>query len=773
MTQIAKRSYGRFFASRRAKTGLTSGLALGLVLSTAVWAQSYSFSSVSVSGNSRVETSTILAYAGISRGETVDAARLNDAAQAIRDTGLFESVDVRVAGSTLVIDVIERPMIGIVNFEGNSAVKDDTLAGLVQSASRTPFDAARAQRDAQTVAEFYASRGRVNAVVTPQLIRRDANRVDLVFQVAEGGVSEVERISFVGNRRFSDRRLRGVLGTKQAGILRGLIGRDVYNADRIGFDRQVLTDFYRSRGYVDAQVTDVDVALSPERDATMITFNVVEGQQFNIGGVSVSSEMNGVDPAPYNRVVRLRRGQVYSPSRIEGDIRRIEELATDRGVDFLRVDPRITRDARGLVLDVNYVLVRGERIFIERIDIEGNTTTLDRVVRSQFTSAEGDPFNPRQIRRSAERIRALGYFADAQIDAVPGSRPDTVVIDVDVVEKPTGTLTFGANYSSDFGVGFLANFKERNFMGRGQTLNFDLTVGKSNRQFSFDFVEPRLLSRDLAFGLSASYGTTNNQAALYDTVSGKLRPSLAFPVSDNGRLQVYYDFNYTDIKDVNGSASQVIKSEAALGGIATHALGYRYTWDTLRSGSSEDQWRLRLSFGQEYGGNADTRFLRTSGSISAQTRVFHDDITLRGTIEGGMLHYTDGSSRVTDRYFMGSQVMRGFQPGGIGPRDAVTGDALGGNKYAVARLEAQFPLGLPEEYGITGGMFVDYGSVWDVGNLQGQAVDYNEFTPRAVAGLSLFWTTPLGPLRFNYSKPLQVEAKDLTRSFDVTISTEF
>ena len=735
-------------------------------------AQSFSFSNVSIEGNQRIEGGTILTYAGIARGETVSAARLNDAAQRIRATGLFESVDVIPQGSTLVIRVVEYPTINIVNFEGNSRLRDEELGAVVRSQSRRVYSPITAEQDAAAITEAYAQAGRVNAVVTPRIIRRSDNRVDLVFEIVEGGLTEIQRISFVGNRNFSDRRLRGVLETKQAGLLRAVIQRDTFVADRIGFDRQVLTDFYRSRGYVDFEVQNVDVALTRERDAYLITFNIREGQQFRVGDFSVVSEVDGADPLDYERALRIRSGAVYSPTLVETDIARLERLAIRQGLNFVRVEPRITRNDRDLTLDVEYALVNGPRIFVERIDIEGNNTTLDRVVRSQFTTVEGDPFNPRQIRESAERIRALGYFATADVDAREGSTPDQVVIDVDVTEAPTGSLSFGANFNTDTGLGLVANFTERNFLGRGQQLSFALSTAETNRLFTFNFAEPRLLGRDLRFGLNTNYRVTDNENALYDTETFRFSPSLTFPVSENGRLQVYYAFDYSDITD-DTSGSTFIAADAALDGISYNALGYNYSYDTRRTGLNPNAGVL-LRFGQEYGGASDAAYLKTSVEATAQTRIFNEEVTLRATVEGGLLNFTEGNSLITDRYFLGSNAFRGFEPGGIGPRDADTDDALGGNKFAVARLEAEFPLGLPEEYGITGGLFLDYGSVWDTGiDAPDGDILYDEFTPRTVIGASIFWTTPIGPLRFNFTEALDAQEQDQTKSFDVTISTSF
>ena len=777
MTRFANNAVTRLMALIRAAL---VGAVLALASTTAATAQQYQFSAVEVTGNQRIETGTILTYAAIARGQAVSAAELNDAVQRIRASGLFESVDAAPQGGTLVITVVEYPTINRINYEGNTRLSDEELAAVVGSIERRVYSPVQAEQDVAAITQAYADSGRVNATVSPSIIRREDNRVDLVFEVFEGGLTEIERISFVGNRSFSERRLRGVLETKQAGLFRAIVGRDTLVADRIELDQRVLTDFYNSRGYADFTVQNVDVALTRDRSAYLITFNVQEGQQFTFGNISVTSEIPEADAAEFQAALRLHAGVTYSPFLIETDIARLERLALRKGLNFLTVEPRITRNDRDLQLNVEFALVRGERIFVERIDIEGNNTTLDRVVRSQFRVVEGDPFNPRSIRESAERIRALGFFSTADVNAREGSAPGQVVIDVNVEEAPTGSLSFGANFSSDNGFSLLASFKERNFLGRGQALSFELSTGEANRVFTFDFAEPNFLGRDLRFGLGLDYKTTNNENALYDTETFRFSPSFAFPVSENGRLTVFYAFEYTDITDVAGSAtpadqtddaSVVIEQESLLGSLSANSLGYSYSFDTRRTGLDPNTGVL-LRFGQEFG-FGDTAFIKTSALATAETKVWGEELTLRATIEGGLLAYSEGQSRVTDRFFLGSRLLRGFDPGGIGPRDAVTDDALGGNMFAVARLEAEFPLGLPEEYGITGGAFLDYGSVWDVGNTFGADVLYNDFTPRTVVGLSIFWTTPIGPLRFNFTDAIDAQEFDRPKSFDLTISTTF
>jgi len=748
-------------------------LGFAAIFATQASSQSFTFNAVQIDGNQRVEDGTILSFAGITRGETIGAGELNDAAQRIRASGLFEDVSVTTRGGTLVIAVVERPTVNRISIEGNTKVRDADLLAVVTSQPRRVFNPAQAEADTAAITEVYASKGRVNAIVRPSIIRRDNNRVDLVFTVVEAGVTEIERISFVGNRTYSEGRLRRVLETKQAGLLRAIISRDTFVEDRIAFDRRALTDFYQSRGYVDFQVQNVDVALTRARDAYLITFNVQEGQKFTFGNISVTSEIDGADAVAFRNELRLKSGVVYSPALVDLEIARLERLALRKGLNFVQVDPRISRNDRDLSLDMEFALVRGPRIFVERIDIEGNNTTLDRVVRNQFRVVEGDPFNPRQIRESAERIRALGFFGNAAVNAREGSSPDQVIVDVDVTEGNTGSLSFGANYNSDTGFGLLASFRQANFLGRGQKLNFALSTAATNRSLNFSFQEPQVLGRDLGFGLEVNYATTDNENALYDTENFLFKPSLTFPVSENGRLQVFYAYNYNDITDVDPAASAMIAADAAQGGIGASSIGYNYSFDTRRTGLDPNSGVV-FRFGQEFG-FGDAQYIKTTALAAAETKVLNEEITLRATIEGGYLDYSKGNSRVTDRFFLGSRLMRGFEPGGIGPRDASTDDALGGNVFAVARLEAEFPIGLPSEYGISGGAFIDYGSVWDVGSTPpaGTNVLYNDFTARTVAGVSLFWDTPIGPLRFNFTEALDAQEFDNTKNFDVTISTTF
>lgn len=736
-------------------------------------AQSYSFSSVQIEGSQRIEAATILSYLGIAKGESVSAAALNDGYQRLVASGLFEKVDILPQGRLLVVRVVEHPTINRISVEGNRRIKDDVFEPLLQSQPRRIFSPSTAELDAQTITEAYQSQGRYGVTVEPRIIRRSNNRVDLVFEVTESRNTEIQRLSFVGNRQFSDSRLRRVLETKQAGLLRFFVQSDTFAPDRIAFDKQVLRDFYLSRGFVDFQTINVASELARERDGVFVTFSVREGQQFTYGEITTISELADVDAAEFHAVSRLRSGSIYNPAVLENTIARMERLALQKGLNFIRIDPRITRNDRDQTLDIELVIERGQRIIVERIDIEGNATTLDRVIRSQFRTVEGDPFNPRAIREAAERIRAMGFFATAEVQAREGSAPGNVIIDVDLEEAPTGSFAFGGVYSLEQGFGLNATYTQRNLLGRGQFLSLSFVAAKDSGTFNFSFAEPRFLGRDLRFGLDAYFTRTEQASAQYDTQLLHFEPSLGFPVSESGRASVSLFVDGARIHNVNPVASALLLAEGARGLQVGGGFGLGYTFDNRRTGLNPNAG-IRLSFNTDFGGfGADYQYAKTTALLSTQAKVFNEQVTLRATAEGGALVQLNGaSSRVTDRFFLGPSLLRGFAVSGIGPRDLGTGDAVGGNFFAVTRLEAEFPLGLPEEYGITGGVFLDAGTVWGLDDDLGGVIDDAPHL-RSSVGVSLFWTTPIGPLRFNFSHAIAKESYDVTNSFEFTIQSQF
>jgi outer membrane protein insertion porin family len=737
---------------------------------------SFSFDSFVIEGNQRVDPASIVAFTDLPQGQTVTAGQVNDALQRTLASGFFEDVQFEPRGSTLVIRVVERPTISRISIEGNARIDDEALLASLESGSSLVYSPDVAEADALRIVEAYEQSGRFGASVTPSIIRRPDNRVDLVFEIVEGNVVEIERISFVGNESFSDSRLRRVLASKQAGLFRTLVGRDTFIADRIAFDRQLLTDFYRARGFVDFAVLDVASEFSRERNATFLTFTVREGQQFDLGQISVSSQLPEADAAAYSSVVNIRPGQTFSPVAIQSTIDRLERRATDNQLDFVRVEPVLSRNERDLTIDVDFQLVRGPRIFVERIDIEGNATTLDRVIRQQFEVVEGDPFNPREIARAAERIRALGFFEVADVETRQGSAADQVIVDVNVVEQPTGSLSFGASYSIENGIGFAIGFAERNFLGRGQTLTLDLNAGTQTSNSQISFIEPYFLGRDLQYRFQAFYQETSFDNVSYNTRRLGFDTGLSFPLNDLADLGVNYLLSKDSIFDVDPGASPIIQREE--GSTYTSAIEYNYVYDTRLFGLNPNAGIL-LTFGQEFAGlGGDNNFIRTNARLIAQRTVLNEEVTLRARLEGGALNFLDGGSTVIQRYNSSSNSLRGFESRGIGPRDLNSEDegALGGNYIGVFGVEAEFPLGLPEEYGISAGVFFNAGSVWGLNDTDGaggpNSVD-DSFYLRTAAGVSIFWNTPLGPLRLDFARAIRKLDYDETQNFNLTIATTF
>ena len=471
-------------------------------------------------------------------------------------------------------------------------------------------------------------------------------------------------------------------------------------------------------------------------------------------------------------------GETYSPTLVQNEITKLEDKLQARGFEFIRVRPEVTRNLNSLTLDVDLVFEKGDRLFIERIDISGNVATLDRVLRRQFFIVEGDPFNPREIKAASDRIRALGLFSDTSVTTRPGSTNSQVIIDAKVTEIPTGSLTFGAGYSSQAGLGALVEYSERNFLGRGQSLSFAIKTGKDDQLYELSFFEPMFLRNDLGFGLNLSVKDTKQQNASYDTENVKLQPYVVYPLGDRSKIKIDYSISQTDLSNP-GNVGSIITSEVNEGEVLSSSVGYVFSHDTrlYKTGSNNG---VVFKLGQKFTGlGGDKTAMKTTMKVAAQRNAFKEDLKLTAEFESGLLTYTTGNSRVIDRFFLGSRKMRGFDAGGIGPRECSNrncgvsnNDALGGENFAVVRFEAEFPLGLPDEYGMTGGLFYDIGNLWSLKKSNNNVL-YEDGSWRQAIGASIFWKTPIGPLRFNFSDVLKKEQFDRDESFDLTISTRF
>ncbi|TMV78531.1 outer membrane protein assembly factor BamA, partial [Thioclava sp. BHET1] len=472
--------------------------------------------------------------------------------------------------------------------------------------------------------------------------------------------------------------------------------------------------------------------------------------------------------------IQVKAGHYYSPLAVSNSTDRMTSTTTRDGLNFIKITPELTRDERTQTVSVNFVITRAPKVFVERIDIEGNSTTQDRVIRQEFRTAEGDPYNPREVQAAIDRLKATGYFKTVDVNTKPGDNPDQVIIDVNVTEQPTGSLSLGGSYAVDSGFGILLSFSEKNFLGRGQQLGLDINTSADDANSSIHFVEPHLYGRDLALSLDANFNRTTHNYANFDSHKLTFSPGINFPIGRLSRLGLHYKIQNGKISNIDSDASPIVKADS--GNKFASMVGYDYTFNSNADGLSPDTY-YELSFGQDFAGlGGNDKFIDTEGSIAATTKIMRQSVTLRAELDGGALTAWGGQNTyILDRFFLNGKMI-GFKTNGIGPRDTSAGgnDALGGNFYAVAKVEARFPLGLPEQYGIEGGLFANVGSVWGLDNATGATSEVDDSLHlRGAAGFSIFWTTPIGPLRFNFSKAFLKKDYDKTQPFDFTISTQF
>lgn len=774
--------------------------AIRAVLRTFIWAsmillllQSHSpnaqgtavFSRIDVSGNERIEADSVRVFAGIEPGVAVTPEDLNLAVRQLFETGLFEDVEVMPEAGRLVIKVVENPTINQIAFEGNDSVDDAALAEVVQLRPRVAYSVAAAEADGQRILEAYRQSGRYAAQVNPVIIRLPDNRVDLVFEVFEGRPTGVQRINFVGNEVFGDRRLRRVIETNQTNWLSFIFGGTTYDADRLELDRELLRQFYLERGHVDFRVLSATAEISRERSGFFLSFSLSEGPRYNFGQISVSSAVPGLNAAEFRPLLsETRTGDVYNQRKIDRVIERMAFLAGQQGFAFVEVRPSVTKNEATRTVDLNFELLEGQRVFVERIDIRGNNRTLDRVIRRQFRLVEGDAFNTREVEEAEDRIRGLNYFETVEVGVREGSTSESALITVDVEEAPTGSLNLGGAFSTNEGLTAQVSIVERNFLGRGQTLSAAIAASTENQNLSFGFAEPALFDRNLLAGFNIYFRETNFSEQSFKTANRGFEPRVAFPLSENGRLTIRYKLSDDEIFDVSEDTSRVILNEE--GTLTTSALAFTYIYDR-RNSVVDPTAGFLLTLNQEFAGiGGDVRHSKTSGTGRAYTSFFEDAVILSASLEGGYIYSEDGT-RITDRFNAGGDSFRGFARNGIGPRDICdvgecaapqedleVDDALGGNIFGILRLDASFPLGIPDQYGVYGGVFSDVGSLWKLDDTDGSmgTVD-DSFLLRSSVGVSLFVETPFAPLRFNYAWPIRKADTDVLERFRFTIQTRF
>ena len=769
---------------------------LGVFASGVVQAQDLRVREIQVVGNRRVEPETVRSYMRVSVGDAYSEAKVNQSITALFATGLFSDVRIERNGGVVVVTVVENPVISQVAFEGNREVDKATLEAEVQLKPRSVYTRAKVQADVQRILDVYRRQGRFAATVEPKIIELEHGRVNLVFEINEGGATKVKSIQFVGNRAFSDSQLRDIVTSSQQGWFDFLKGTAFYDPDRLNLDRELLRQYYLKNGHADVRVVAADVHLDRDGSGFFITFVIEEGEPYVFGNVQIESKIPGVDTTDLMRHVITRSGSTFNAAEIDKSVEALTLVLTERGATFARVRPRADRDSVGRVITLTYVIDEGPRVYVERINVLGNLRTRDYVIRREFRLAEGDAYNPLLVDTAKKRLQQLGLFKSVDIKRRPGSAPDRVILDVAVAEQPTGEVSFGAGYSSQEGIIGDIGFSERNFMGKGQFLRLKLGGSLERLQIDLSFTEPRFLDRNLSAGFDLFYRITQRadyQPYDHTRAGGSLR--LGTPLTEALWLNTNYTLSYDEMSNVDVDfsdgriASRAIRDLVGTGTSAefwTSSIGTSLTYDK-RNHPKTPTSGYYFNGGVDFAGvGGDVQYVRLQG----EARYYYpitERITFVGRVAGGhILGWGGDEVRLLDMFYKGGETVRGFDRLGIGARDLATDDSLGGQTYYVGTAEVRFPLPLvPDELGLSGAFFVDAGSLFGISKstkaLNGTVDPVTGLVTniadggglRVSAGFGLLWNSPLGPLRADFGWALMKEEFDKEQVFRFGASTRF
>jgi outer membrane protein insertion porin family len=834
-------------------------LAVTLVSSQAA---AQSVNSIEVVGNRRVEVETIRSYFKGGPGGRLDNASIDDGLKALIETGLFQDVQISRPGGRIVVTVIENPVINRIAFEGNKKVKDEQLSAEIQSKPRGTLSRPMVQSDAQRIVEIYRHSGRYDVTVTPEMIDQPNNRVDLIFTIQEGGKTSVKSIDFVGNSYYSSYRLKDIIKTHESNLLSFLGGNDVYDPDRVEADRDLIRRFYLKHGFADVQVVAALTEYDPDRKGFLVTFKIEEGQQYRVGSVDFQSSIGNLDVGTLRSFSRVGVGSVYNVEALEKSVEEMQIEASRRGFAFAVVRPRGDRNFEAHTVSVIFSIEEGPRTYIERINIRGNTRTRDYVIRREFDLSEGDAYNRALVDRAERRLKNLDFFKSVKITTEPGSSSDRVVLLVDLEEKSTGDFSVSGGYSTTDGALAEVSISERNFLGRGLFAKAAVTYGQYARGLSLSYIDPYVLDYRVALGLDAYYRQQLPNAYIsYGTKTIGFSPRLGFQLREDLSLQLRYSIYQQDISlpsylancnnnpgngllafnpspawvagmnggntlaggtvtsggqtatDTtglglwcysDGEASLPIRKELASGSTLTSAIGYSLNYNTLDNNKNPTDGLL-VDWRQDFAGvGGDVTYLKSQIDAKYYSPLVSDIVGLIH-LQGGMLNQIGNNElRMLDHFQMGPNLVRGFAPNGIGPRDINpygTMDALGGTKYWGASFELQMPFWfLPKEVGLKGAVYADAGGLWDYKgptswaatgevNVPGcvrpnptppfspgtcLGLQYNEQNVvRTSVGVGLIWASPFGPLRFDYAVPLTKGQFDRVQQFKFGGGTSF
>ncbi len=743
---------------------------------------------INIQGNVRIEDLTILSYLPIQVGDTVGPEQIDLGVKSLFRTELFADVAISLNDGVLLVKVSENPIINQVVFEGNNNLKDDKLEDEVQVRPRGIFTRGKVEGDVQRIVELYRRSGRIGVTVTPQIVELPQKRIDLIFEINEGPKSGIRRISFEGNRQFSDGELRGEIVTKESHWWRFLSSNDNYDPDRLDYDQEQLRKFYRNHGYYDFRIINTVAELEPDKNGFAVTYTLDEGPKFKFGKIRVDTQLKKLNGAVLQQLLPIREGQVYEDKKIEDATDALTFAAGAAGFAFVDVTPRYVPNRQTHTVDVTFNVKEGPRVYVNRIDIVGNNQTLDYVIRREMMLNEGDAYNRVLVDRSKNQIKSLGFFKDVDITQTPSTAPDRTDLQVKVTEQPTGELTFSAGYSSTERLVLDLGVSQRNFRGQGQDLRAEASIGSLRQQITFSFTEPRLFNRNLSGGWDL-YLTRFDYAQYTgystDSIGGALR--LGFPLGTYSSLLLRYSLHADDVIvadnacGANPTVTPILCDQR--GSTLTSSVGYTLRWDK-RNDPITPTRGFYTEFSQDFAGlGGNVEYVKTQGQ-AAWYHGFNPLFIFSANFNGGFVTGWGGDTvRINDRFYEGGDDFPGFQIAGIGPRDTnpTYDQALGGKLFAIASFQQTFPDFLPEQYGIKTALFTDVGTL---GLLDGidkrstytevpSATIKDDLALRASAGLSVRWKSPMGPIVIDLSDVIAKDKYDKTENFRFSTSTRF
>lgn len=723
-------------------------------------------SNISINGLQRVEKETALSYAGINTNKPVSSEELNAALKRLYDTGLFSDISFDTKGNTLVINVTENPVIGIRAFDGNDKIDDKILEAEVQSAPRSVFSKAKVQQDVQRILDVYKRAGRYGVSVEPKIIKKSENRVDLIFEIEEGPEAKIDTINFIGNKHYTGKDLQGEIMSKESRWYRIFSSAENFDREKMNYDQELLRRFYNRHGYADFAVISAIAELSRDKTSFVLTFTIDEGKRYTVNNIQIKSMVADVDANDWYKYITFKTGAWYNSDEIEKTVNALTEELSRKGFVFVEVVPNIHKDRETGKLSVVFDIKENAKIFVNRINITGNTRTLDEVIRREFRISEGNVFNVAKIRESRRNVERLNYFGKVDIDSERVDY-DKADINVKVEEKSTGYFNVGVGYSTVNGALIRAGITENNFLGKGQQVSLNAGVSQRTTDYSFSFTEPYFLDRRLSAGMDIFYQTEDYQDESnydMDTMGGRLR--FGWNYTDDLSQYVRYTLKQDKIKNVS-TASKYIQSEE--GDAIDSVIGQTLVYDK-RDNVMKPREGYYLSFGNDVSGlGGDDKYLK----FDAKAYKFYtlsDYYTFKFFINGGYVTGYGGEDvRLAQRYFLGGNTMRGFETGGISARDKYTKDALGGNWMVWGGAELAFPMGL-DELGIRGRTFVDIGTTGKPDNISSSDVDYSS-SPRVAIGFGFEWTSPMGKIDIDFGFPIVKKNYDETEVFRLNFGT--